>query len=202
MVAVNRPVRFAGVRGNAVLLAQQFVGAVLDDGSVAVDATMGNGHDTLFLARRVGSRGRVLAFDIQQAALEVTGRKLEEAGLHESVTLILDGHQNMDRYLGGTTIDACLFNLGYLPGGDHNLTTRPQTTIQGLDAALQALKPGGRIGIVVYTGHLGAQKECRALQDMVSGLDPGEFGVLETRFANRTGHAPFLILIERVVARD
>ncbi|HBX24384.1 MAG TPA: methyltransferase domain-containing protein [Desulfotomaculum sp.] len=197
----NPPTRFAGVKGNAVLLAQNFVAAVLHDGCLAVDATAGNGNDTLFLAGRVGTGGKVYAFDIQSAALDVTGTRLKEAGLQDRVVLIRAGHEAMALHLT-EPVDAFLFNLGYLPGGDHALFTRPDTTVTALNTAVELLKPGGRIAVVVYTGHSGALDESRAVQNMTSSLNPQVFGVLKVQFANRAEHAPYLILIERAIAKD
>ncbi|WP_347487559.1 class I SAM-dependent methyltransferase [Desulfoscipio sp. XC116] len=193
----KRPVNFAGVRGNAVLLAQQFVGEVLHKGCVAVDATAGNGYDTLFLANIVGESGRVYAFDIQQAALDITARRLKQFGLENNVKLIHDGHENMNLHID-SPVDACTFNLGYLPGGDHNSITGPSTTVKALQIALDLLKPGGRISLVVYTGHPGAGEESRAVEEMAAQLNPSLFGVLKVTFINRSLSAPFLIFIERV----
>jgi len=197
----NSPTRFAAVKGNAVLLAQNFVAAVLGDGCLAVDATAGNGNDTLFLAGRVGTRGKVYAFDIQPTALDVTGTRLKEAGLQDRVVLIRVGHESMALHLA-EPVDAFLFNLGYLPGGNHAVFTRPDTTVTALNTAVELLKPGGRIAVVVYTGHSGALDESRAVQDMAGSLDPQVFGVLKLQFANRAEHAPYLILIERAIAKD
>ncbi|AGL02004.1 tRNA (mnm(5)s(2)U34)-methyltransferase [Desulfoscipio gibsoniae] len=193
----KRPVNFAGIRGNAVLLGQRFVGEVLHKGSVAVDATAGNGYDTLFLANSVGECGRVYAFDIQQSALDITARRLKQFGLEKNVTLIHDGHEKMDLYIV-PPVDAFIFNLGYLPGGDHDKITRPSTTVKALQIALDMLNPGGRISIVVYTGHLGAGEESRTVEEMAAKLDPRIFGVLKVTFINRSASAPFLIFIERV----
>ncbi|TYO95615.1 tRNA (mnm(5)s(2)U34)-methyltransferase [Desulfallas thermosapovorans] len=193
----KRPVNFAGVRGNAVLLGQQFVGEVLQKGSVAVDATAGNGYDTLFLANAVGAGGRVYAFDIQREALDITARRLKQFGLDSGVTLIHDGHEKMDLYID-TPVDAFIFNLGYLPGGDHDRITRAHTTVRALQIALELLKPGGRISVVVYTGHPGAADESRAVEETAANLDPRRFGVLKVTFINRSVSAPFLIFIERV----
>ena len=197
----KRSVSFANVRGNAVLLGQQFVGEVLHKGCVAVDATAGNGYDSLFLASLVGENGIVYAFDIQQAALDVTARRLTEFGLEKNVRLIYDGHEKMDLYIN-TSIDACIFNLGYLPGGRHNKITRSQTTTKALQMALQLLKPGGRISLAVYTGHSGAGEESRAVEGMAAKLDPLVFGVLKVAFINKSAAAPFLIFIERVKRED
>ncbi len=193
----KRPVNFANVRGNAVLLGQQFVGDVLHKGCVAVDATAGNGYDTLFLANLVGEKGRVYAFDIQQSALDVTARRLTQFGLDNNVQLIHDGHEKMDLYIN-SPVDAFMFNLGYLPGGDHDKITRSPTTTRALQIALNLLKPGGRISLVVYTGHSGAGEESRAVDEMAAKLDPRLFGVLKVAFVNRSVSAPFLIYIERV----
>ncbi len=195
------PARFAGVKGNAVLLAQNFVAPALNDGCLAVDATAGNGGDTLFLAGRVGAGGKVYSFDIQPDALDLTARRLKEAGLRDRVVLIPAGHESMDLHLTDP-VDVFIFNLGYLPGGDHAVRTRPETTVTALNTAVKLLKPGGRIAVVVYTGHFGAAGESTAVLDTAGSLDPRVFGVLQMRFANRPGHAPYLILIERAIAKD
>ncbi|MBF7082082.1 class I SAM-dependent methyltransferase [Desulfallas sp. Bu1-1] len=191
------PVQFAGVRGNAVLLAQKFLGEILREGSVAVDATAGNGKDTLFLAGAVGNSGKVYAFDIQREALESTAILLKESGLDQRVELIHAGHEHMERYIN-RPVDGFIFNLGYLPGGDHGITTRPETTLQAVNAAFNLLKPGGRISMVVYTGHRGAGEESRAVEQMAAGLNPKLFGALKVSFLNRPASAPYLVLIERV----
>lgn len=191
------PVYFAGVRGNAVLLAQKFLGEILSDGSVAVDATAGNGHDTLFLAQAVGDSGKVYAFDIQRQAVENTAALLRQRGLEQRVELIWAGHQSMAQYINGP-VDGFIFNLGYLPGGDHATTTGPATTVQAVESSLNLVKPGGRIGIVVYTGHSGGDAESRAVEELAAHLDPAYFGVLKVSLLNRPATAPFLILIERV----
>lgn len=191
------PVYFAGVRGNAVLLAQKFLGEILSDGSVAVDATAGNGHDTLFLAQAVGGAGQVYAFDIQPQALENTATLLKQKGLGPRVELICAGHQELEQYLEGP-VDGFIFNLGYLPGGDHHKTTKPTTTVQAVQSALKYIRPGGRISIVVYTGHPGADAESQAVEDLAAQLDPAFYGVLKVSLFNRPASAPFLILIERV----
>lgn len=184
-------------RGNAVLMAQKFLAEILAPGDVAVDATAGNGHDTLFLARAVGPAGQVYAFDVQPRALENTAALLKQNGLADRVKLICAGHQDLMHYLV-EPVDGFIFNLGYLPGGDHLIITKPVTTVQAVQSALQIIKPGGRISIVVYTGHSGAAAESGALEELVSTLDPAVFGVLKVSFLNRPAWAPFLILIERV----
>jgi SAM-dependent methyltransferase len=155
-------------------LAQESVGAVLESGALAIDATVGNGHDTLFLAARVAARGHVAGFDIQPQALDTTHARLEHAGLAGRVTLYPCGHQFMlQRIPGGWhgRVSAVMFNLGYLPGGDKQLITRTVTTMPALRQALAVLRPGGLLSLMVYRGHAGADDEARAVAEWVSGLD-------------------------------
>jgi tRNA A58 N-methylase Trm61 len=82
-------------------LAHASVQRAVKPGSVAVDATAGNGNDTLFLAGLVGTSGLVLAFDIQPEALEKTRAVLENAKLAARVRLFLTGHENIAACLQG-----------------------------------------------------------------------------------------------------
>ena len=140
--AIYRPT--ARGYGSAAAWARLFIGEALLPGSVVVDATMGNGRDTLFLAGAVGPAGRVYAFDIQPAALKATAALLAEAGLADRAQLIQADHSLLQQHLPGP-VDAVMFNLGYLPGGDHSTITRPDSTRAALQAALSLLAPGGRV---------------------------------------------------------
>jgi len=182
--------------GSAVHIVQMIIAEVLKHGGTAVDATAGNGHDTLFLARLVGSEGRVYAFDIQKKALESTKKLLERYGAAGQVTLLNTGHEEMDK-LVPEPVDAVLFNLGYLPGGDHALVTSAGTTVTALKSAVELLRPGGRIGMVLYTGHPGGNEELCAAEQYASGLKGAGFNVIKINYLNRTAHAPVIILVEK-----
>lgn len=181
----------------AVSLAREFIAGVLRPGDAVVDATAGNGKDTLFLAAAVGPTGRVYAFDVQMEALEVTRRRLVEAGLDRGVEIIHDGHENMKKYVR-ERVRGVMFNLGYLPGGRREVITRPETTVPAVQAGLDLLEPGGRMSVVVYTGHPGAVEEVKAVEEFAAGLDPRSFWVLKVTYLNRRVSAPFLILIEKI----
>ncbi|SKA82101.1 Putative rRNA methylase [Paucidesulfovibrio gracilis DSM 16080] len=157
---------------------------VLTPGGVAVDATMGNGHDTLFLARTLGPQGRVHAFDVQERALERTRRCLAMHGLADRAALWLAGHETMAERLPADLhgrIRAVTFNCGYLPGTvrhggrgqdtDQAVITRPETTCRAVRAALDWLAPGGLVSLVLYSGHPGGQEETRAVEQLCSDLD-------------------------------
>ncbi|WP_027719258.1 class I SAM-dependent methyltransferase [Desulfovirgula thermocuniculi] len=185
--------------GNAVKLAHEFIAPVLVPGALAVDATAGNGHDTLFLARGVGPQGRVYAFDIQEEAIAQTKALLERHGLLDRVTLLAADHREMDRYVP-PNVRAVMFNLGYLPGGDHRVVTRPSSTLEALQTALALLAPGGRISMVIYTGHPGGLEELRAVEDFAATVPPAEFVVLRISFWNRSGRAPVVFFLEKAGA--
>lgn len=177
-------------------LARKEIAAILHEGDTAVDATAGKGRDTLFLARLVGARGQVYAFDIQQDALDRTAALLEQNDAAERVALIRAGHESMASYLEGPAA-AVMFNLGYLPGGDRSIVTRPESVVQGLEAALQLLKPGGLVTLVLYPGHGPGLKEKIALLDYCRRLDGTRFGVIHTQLINRSSSPPELLLVKK-----
>lgn len=165
-------------------------------GDHVVDATAGNGHDTLFLAELVGENGHVTAFDIQKEAIDRTKELLNENHVSERVTLILDGHQNMDQYLD-TSVSAVMFNLGWLPGGDKSITTLWSTTQEAIQKALDALLPLGVCTICVYPGHAEGAYEKNELATMLSQLRPQEFNVLRHTFINAGTGAPECYIIQK-----
>ncbi|HPZ42507.1 MAG TPA: class I SAM-dependent methyltransferase [Bacillota bacterium] len=182
--------------GSAVYLAHMFLSQVLGDGGTGIDATAGNGHDTVFLASLVGPRGKVYAFDIQSIALQNTRLLLEQHGYAERVQLFQAGHEEMEKFVSGP-VDAVIFNLGYLPGCDHGVTSSADTTVKAVQAALNLLRSGGRVSIVVYTGHPGGIEEYQKLEEMASALDGKHFHVLRINFLNRSQRAPSVIVIEK-----
>lgn len=173
---------------------------VLRAGDTAVDATVGNGHDTVFLAETVGADGLVYGFDVQPLALTRAAQRLEEAGVRERVHLIQKGHEHMAEVVpvqARDSLRAVMFNLGYLPGSGRSCITRPSTTIRALQAAADLIEPGGVITVVVYTGHEGGAEEADAVRRWSNALDQRHFTALSYRFVNRTNDPPRLIAIEK-----
>jgi SAM-dependent methyltransferase len=163
------------------LIAQQHLAEILSDGSLAVDATVGNGHDTLFLAEQVGESGHVWGFDVQASALDHARVQLAEQGLLQRVTLLHTGHETLIGCLPEAArgaLAAVMFNLGYLPGSDKRVTTLPATTLQALSASLDNLRPGGLLSIMAYRGHAGGQEEADAVAGWLKARDGKEL-VLE-----------------------
>jgi len=142
--------------------AQQLAGAKLHLGDIALDGTAGKGRDTAFLAQKVGPTGHVHSFDIQPEAIRATENLLQLAGLQTQVTLHTRSHAEIATALPAAhrgQLSAAIFNLGYLPGGNEKIITLPESTAQALQATYQNLKPGGRLVVVVYTGHDGGKLE-------------------------------------------
>ena len=138
----------------------------LSHGGLAVDATLGNGHDTVFLAQTVGEHGHVFGFDIQSPALAATRRRLQQQGLAHRVSLYHASHADLLEHIPQSAqgrIQALMFNLGYLPGADKSLITQAASTLQALTAALQLLAQPGVITVMAYPGHAGGDEECEML---------------------------------------
>lgn len=173
-------------------MAHAFLDEILTAQDLAVDATMGNGYDTLFLAQRAG---KVVAFDIQQQALTTTATRLEQAGL-TNAKLVLAGHETVDQYVD--ECKAAIFNLGYLPSADKSVITLPATTLEAIGKILDRLVVGGRLAIMIYYGHEGGAVEKDAVLDFVGQLDQTVFTAMLYKPLNQVNTPPFLVMVERL----
>nr|WP_199170384.1 class I SAM-dependent methyltransferase [Sporosarcina sp. P26b] len=177
-------------------IAKRLISERVQPGDTVVDATAGNGNDTVFLAGLVGDEGQVLAFDIQQQALDVTEQKLGE--LASRTTLVHDSHANVCKYVQ-SEISGAMFNLGYLPySEDLSIVTTPSSTIAALESLLSLLKKSGIITITVYDGHEGGKEERDALLDYVSTLYQGDVHAIRYELLNQRRNPPFLLALEKM----
>lgn len=172
---------------------KNFILQHLKEGDTAADFTMGNGYDTLFLSKTVGEKGRVFAFDIQPSALESTQKRLSENGAPENYTLICDSHHKAKDYIN-CKIKAGMFNLGYLPGGDKSVTTKRETTLEAVQAAIDLLAPDGILLIAVYPGHEEGEIEGELINDMLSELDRRQYCCAKFRIINSPSSSYFYIV--------
>ncbi len=180
--------------------AHRVVAEVLHTGDIAIDATVGNGHDTLFLATQVGSAGKVYGFDIQQQALDSAWQRLEQAGQTAPVSLYHAGHEVMAMLLPESVagrVKAVMFNLGYLPGGDKQRITSTSTTLAALQAALSLLAPGGVISLLAYTGHPGGREEAEQVKGWAVALAQDLFTTTIEVPSVPLGNAPEWVVIRR-----
>ena len=181
---------------SARYLAADILRAVLKPGDHAIDATMGNGHDTALLCSLVGPSGLVYAFDIQAAAVEATEARLSAEGYEKRAVLFHLGHERMSEMVK-ERVKAIVFNLGWLPGGDHQITTRTETTLSGIRQALELLQPLGMLVICAYPGHPEGGREKDAVTKLLSALSPREYNVLAHRFLNAGSGAPLCFAVQK-----
>lgn len=177
-------------------IAHDVLQQVVHEGDTVIDATLGNGHDTLMLAGLVGETGHVIGFDIQPDAVERTRARLTEAGLIDRCELYAEGHQHIAEHVHAP-VRAAVFNLGWLPGGDKSVTTLWETTHAAISAALSLLEKGGVCTVCAYPGHAEGDRERFALMDWLSTLRPQEFNVLQHRFLNAGPGAPECFVIQK-----
>ncbi len=189
-------------RLSLVQQAHQLLRETLQPGDIAIDATVGNGHDTLFLAQQVGERGKVYGFDIQQQALDSAWQRLAQAGVAQWVSLYHAGHETMGFTLPESAngrVKAVMFNLGYLPGGDKGRTTGASTTLAALQVAVMLLAPGGVISLLAYTGHPGGREEAELVKGWGATLPPALFTVSVEVPPSERGNAPEWLVVRRLV---
>lgn len=182
---------------NSVNIARMIMKNVVPEGASVLDATCGNGRDTAFLADLVGPAGHVWAFDIQPQAIEKTRESLKNLGLEERVSLIQACHSKIGDYVPDQVF-AAMFNLGYLPGGDHSLKTGASTTLMALSAMQNLLARGGVMSIVAYPGHPGGEDEYEAVKHYLSSWPQQDFEVLEFSFLNQVNQPAILLLVHKL----
>lgn len=182
---------------SARFLAKDVLCRAVSAGDLAADATMGNGHDTLFLAELVGPEGHVYAFDIQEGALQSTEALLKAQGLQSRVSLFCRSHAEIADAAPGN-LSAVVFNLGWLPGGDHSVTTRCESTAAAIRSALDLLRPGGVLTVCAYPGHPEGRRELEMLIGLLSALSNRRYNVLRQCFLNAGEGAPECFVVQKL----
>ena len=182
---------------NILPFTHQLLTQHLNDGDTALDGTAGNGHDTVFLAKAVGNRGKVWAFDVQRQAMEQTKARLMAENLLGRAALVEDSHQYIEKYIR-QRLDAAVFNFGWLPGGDKNITTSAHSSLAALNSTLSLLNPNGIVVTVLYPGHDSGRVEAEAVEAWAQSLPQQEFAVLKYHFINCQNHPPYVLAIQKL----
>ncbi|AEB29258.1 putative RNA methylase [Carnobacterium sp. 17-4] len=183
---------------NALHYSRTLLTNTLIPGDSVIDATVGNGNDTVLLATLVGKNGMVYGFDLQEKAIEKTKEKLLLTGLFNQVMLFNQGHETIGSVLPQDTLIAgAIFNLGYLPNGDKTIITTGNTTLIAVKEILSRLRKGGLLLLVVYHGHNGGKEEKDAVLTYVQTLSQTDYTVLRYDFLNQKNNPPLLIAIEK-----
>ncbi len=164
-------------------------------GDFCIDATAGNGHDTVFLCDLVGEGGKVLAMDIQPEAVESTRQNLFEHGYADRAQVFCMSHSDIDTVAEPESVDGIVFNFGWLPGGNHDVFTRAETSIPAIQKSLELLKPGGLLALCLYYGRNNGYSERDAILSLLSELNSWDYAVMKCDFLNRKNDPPFPIFI-------
>ena len=175
-----------------------FIREHVKQGDICIDATAGNGNDTQLLCELVGEHGKVFAFDIQEKAVQHTKERLEQAKLLPRAEVLLESHVNMKHYVEEDAISCIVFNFGYLPGGDHSLATRKDTSIQAIHEGLTLLKKGGMMSLCIYSGGDSGFEERDAILEELKNLDSKRYLVIMSSYYNRPNNPPIPVLIMKV----
>lgn len=180
---------------NVLEVARKLIRERVREGETVIDATMGNGNDTLFLAQLVQETGKVIAFDIQPLAIEKTRERLEREGVAERVEMRLASHEEIK--FVQEPVGAIMFNLGYLPGGNKEITTEAASTTRAIESGLAVLRPGGIMTVVIYWGHPAGEVEKTAVESFCQSISQQDCLVLKYQYVNQQNQAPFLLAMER-----
>jgi len=181
---------------NTLDLAHRFIRERVKPGDLCIDATAGRGYDTALLCELVGEEGHVIAFDIQQEAVDSTKNLLAERSLADRAEVLLESHANIDQHAAPGSVACITYNLGWLPGGDHSIMTKPDSSIESLEKALTLLAPGGVISLCIYYGgRSGYYDERDAVLAYLKTINAYKYTVLVTQFQNRSGDPPIPVFI-------
>ena len=178
---------------NTLDVVHDFLRRQVKPGAFCIDATAGKGRDTALLCRLAGTEGRVLAFDVQQDAIDETRALLKAEGLQAEV--VLDSHANMAQYAAPESVDCIVFNFGRLPGGDPKIFTTAASSLPAIDAGLALLRPGGVMALAIYYGKENGYDEKNAILEHLKSLNDRMFTVLACDWLNRKHDPPLPIFI-------
>lgn len=181
---------------NTLKIVKDMMNENVKEGDIVLDCTVGNGNDTLSLARLVGQTGKVYGFDIQKRAIDITLEQLTCENINNRVELIEDGHENIDFYIK-EKLNFIVYNLGYLPKGDKTIKTNKNTTLISLKKSLDLLNNNGIILITCYIGHEGGLDEKNVVEEFLATLDQKIFNVIKFEFINQKNFPPILYGVEK-----
>lgn len=183
----------------AVAFSHKLLKNTVKMGDTVIDATIGKGNDTIFLASLVGKTGHVIGFDIQEEAIVLTEQKCANNGVSSYVSLHQVSHEQADTYvMANVELGGIIYNLGYLPGSDKSITTLRESTVRSIHKLLPRLKVGSLMILVVYSGHSKGVEEKEGVLDYVENLDQTYYSVLRYGFINQKNNPPFVIAIEKI----
>ncbi len=180
---------------SALQVAHRIIREHVKVGDFCIDATAGRGRDTVFLCSLAGETGRVLAFDIQEDAVESTKALLKNECYESIGSVVLDSHSNMGKYANDNEVSCITFNFGWLPAGNHDIFTHADTSIPAIEQGLKLLKKGGLMSLCIYYGGRSGFEERDALLEYLKTINSYEYTVILSQFYNRENNPPIPVFI-------
>ncbi len=180
-------------------LAQNYWKSFLKKGDIVIDATCGNGFDSIFLAKHILTKteGFLFLYDIQKQAIANTRYLLENNLEKELLARALFFHKSHEDF---EEVDCSphliVYNLGYLPKSDKMTTTTCESTLKSLQKAFAILHARGAVSIMCYPGHEEGEKELAAVEKYLKTLDASKWEVCHHQWLNRK-KSPVLFWITR-----
>lgn len=175
-----------------------FIRQHVQPGDLCIDATVGNGNDTQVLCELVGEQGKVYGFDIQEQAVATTRQRLQDSGLDDRAELFQESHTQMSEHVKEGSVSCIVFNFGYLPGGDHSLATRKDTSMDAILQGLSLLKKGGLMSLCIYSGGDSGFEERDGILQLLKTLDHKKYLVIVSEYYNRPNHPPIPVCIKKL----
>lgn len=169
------------------ILSHNIIKEYVKNKNVAIDATLGNGYDCDFLS---SCFKKVYAFEIQKEACEKYIDK------NNNVIIINESHHKIDKFIN-EEVDCVCYNLGYLPGGNKEITTLAETSLKSIQLSLNLLSKNGIISIAIYRGHNEGMEEKNCIIKYLKTLPKNSFGVMIHECINRSQKSPLLIIVEK-----
>lgn len=187
---------------NTIGIVHEWIKNRVMPGDLCMDATAGRGYDTALLCESVGANGQVIAFDIQEDAVDSTKRLLEERGLLKRAAVYKESHSKMDAYAKKESVACIMFNFGYLPGGDHSICTKAKTSIEAIGKGLDLLKKEGIMTLCIYHGGDSGFEEKEALMAYLKTIDSKKYTVVVSELYNKPNYPPIAVLIQKDKLKD
>lgn len=159
-------------------------------GDKVIDATLGNGNDSLLLLEIIEAKGFLYGFDIQSEAVDSTTARLRASNI-SNFQLFCQSHEHMDQFVKAP-VQGIVFNLGYLPSGNKSCTTVWESTQAAINKGMELLLPNGFISVMTYPGHESGCEEDEALQGYFSKIDQKKFQIAQIQFLNQKNNPPKL----------
>ena len=178
-------------------LAQKLINDKFSRIKYGIDATCGNGNDTLFLVGICDPDGMIFSFDIQEEALDITEKLLSGNNITQSVMLVNSGHENMEKVIK-PKVDVVMFNLGFLPYSESTICTKPETTIPALVSACNLIREGGIITVLCYPGTVKGKTETNEVKAWINGINGNEFLVSEYTSDDPDDTTPVLYVLQKL----